>query len=204
MPAASALARLSRAALPTIGLGLANKVLLQVIALLFPAGASVPFVADLGSRLTWAVVVCGGLAAATVLGRNRMAVAGVTGLIAAPFAFDLARAIRRGTVSYLQLLETTGAPSPLAIGAVKGVEYACLGAGLCWLARRRQAGRMSYAATGLILAAVFGGLILGLNLQAGLADTSSVLQWFVNELLFPIGCMLVVYQTRGAKSPSAL
>jgi hypothetical protein len=195
----SAFARLSRAALPTIALGLGNKLLLQVVAVLAPAGGNAPFITDLGSRLTWSVVVCGGLAAGIVLGRRRAAIAGIAGFVAAPIAFDLARAVRRGVVGYLQLLETIGAPSPIAVGAIKGVEYACLGVFLSWLVRHGYAGPVGYACAGLIVGVLFGGAILGLNLQAGIADTASVLQWLVNELLFPVGCALVVYQTRGPK-----
>jgi hypothetical protein len=196
-PSVPAASRLAKAALPTIMLGLANKLLLMLVAAIFPSTGDAPFLLDLGSRLSWSVVVCGGLAAGMTFGRRRLA-AGVTGLIAAPIAFDLARAVRRGTVSYLQFVETSGSPSPVAIGAIKGIEYACLGVGLSWLSRSRRGGAIEYAVAGLIAGIVFGGAILLLNLQAGLNGTSAILVWLVNELLFPIGCALVLYRTDAA------
>jgi hypothetical protein len=165
----------------------------MLIATLFPSNGDGPFLLDLGSRLSWSVIVCGGLAAGIAFGRGRVA-AGVAGLLAAPIAFDLARAVRRGVVGYLQLMETTGSPSPLAIGAIKGVEYACLGMGLSWLGRGGRKRASEYAGAGLLAGVVFGGAILVLDLRAGIGGTSAILVWLVNELLFPIGCALVLYR----------
>jgi hypothetical protein len=193
-----ATSRFAKMALPTIALGLANKLLLMLVAALFPSTGDAPFLLDLGSRLSWSVIVCAGLAAGIAFGRGRLA-AGISGLVAAPIAFDLARAVRRGVVGYLQLIETTGSPSPLAIGAIKGVEYACLGVGLAWLGRSGRARAIEYVGAGLIAGVGFGGAILALDVRAGISATSAILVWLVNELLFPIGCALVLYRLNPAK-----
>jgi hypothetical protein len=186
--------RLSRAAFPTIVLGVGNKLLLVLVAAFFPSSGDAPFFLDLGSRLSWSVIVCGGLGAAMTLGRRRLLAAGLAGLVAAPIAFDLARAVRRGVVGYLQLVETSGSPPPVAIGALKGVEYACLGAGLSWLGRSGRGGAIEHTIAGLLAGIVFGGAILVLDLQAGMSGIAAILVWAVNELLFPVGCAFVLYR----------
>ena len=52
-----------------------------------------------------------------------------------------------------------------------------------------------HAAVGLATGVVFGGALLALNVQAGIVGIGAFLTWLVNELLFPIGCALVVYQS---------
>ncbi len=189
------LVRLTRVFFPSVALGVGNEILIVLIGAVVPGVATVPVANDLSSRLSWSVVVCGGLGLGFAAGRGRLGAIALAGLLSAPIAFDLARAFRKGTVGYLQLIETSGLPSPILVATVKGIEYGCLGLALGWIARRRRWGAIGHATAGLVTGVVFGGALLALNVQAGIVGTGPFLTWLVNELLFPIGCALVVYQS---------
>jgi hypothetical protein len=185
--------RIVRVSFPSVLLGVVNELLLLAIVALVPGSTSFPIGADLGSRLSWSVLVCGGLAFGIAVGRGRVAPAGIAGLLIAPIAFDIATSVRKGTVAFLQLLQSTSAPSPIVVGGIKGIEYACLGMALIWLTRQRRWGVWGHLVAGSLAGLVFGGALLMLNLQSGAVGAAAFLTWVVNEFLFPIGCAFVIY-----------
>src|SRR5262245_211538 len=141
-------------------LGVVNKLLLLVVAAFVPVPTPVPEIFDFASRVTWSLIVCGALGVAAVAAKWWGVEMGIAGFLGAPIAFDLARAVRRGSVGYLQLVEASGHPAPLAMGLVKAVEYGCLGVLLGRMATRGRLGARSCALAGLGIGAVFGGIIL--------------------------------------------
>ena len=152
-----------------------------------------PVVADLVQKVSWSTIVCVGLAIGTGAARSRAATMGGLGLLAAPLAFAAARSLHKGAASALSLSGPGGA-FPYGIALLKALEYACLGAALGRLSTRAARAR-AYVSVGLACALTFGTSIV-VVMAAGAAkplETSDVVARSVNELLFPVGCSLVLY-----------
>jgi hypothetical protein len=118
-------------------------------------------------------------------------VAAAAGLVAAPIASLLLRAVAES--AHAMAIVEAPAGSPLAVAAVKGVEYACLGLLVAWLGRHRWARVPHYAAAGAAVAIPFGLVLLALT-AAGEPppEAGAMVQWAVDEVLFPIGCALIL------------
>lgn len=157
-------------------------------------------VADLVKNVSWSVFVCVGLALGTTLSKMRLPAMGLLGLLTAPLAFEVSRVLHKGTVEALALSGSAdaGGTSTVLLAVVKGVEYGCLGLLLGWLGGQAWGGAAAHVAVGLAVGAVFGGLILGLTFvpAPGSFSTADLLSRAVNELLFPVGCSLVLFSAR--------
>src|SRR5439155_15960280 len=117
------------------------------------------------------------------------------GLVAAPIASLLARSSAELARALAAAAEPAAAPSPLIVAATKGVEYACLGLLLLWLGRRTWSTALHHASAGLVIGLLFGGVLLGLTAlaTAEVFTTANLGPFAVNELLFPVGCALIVF-----------
>jgi hypothetical protein len=179
-----------------IGLGIAMEGLL----LLLGAGLGKSLglgsiVADLVKNVSWSVVVCAGLALGTAVAKARVPVMGLLGLLAAPAAFEVSRALHKGT---LEAMATTGEGgdvlSPVLVFVIKGLEYGCLGLAVAWVGQRPWGGAAAHIAVGLLVGLVFGGTIVAITMGSTppppAADALSI---GVNEVIFPIGCSLVLF-----------
>lgn len=173
---------------------------LEVILLLISAGYGTfksiqPFVADLVQKITWASMVCVGLALGGAAAKMRPQVTGLSGLLFAPAGFAAARALHKGTEKALGIVSAVPAgPSPLMLAGLKSLEYAVLGVFVGWLSRK-QLGIWPNLTAGFGVAVLFGGFILASMdwySPAGLAG-AALLTRVVNELLFPVGCSVVLY-----------
>ena len=186
-----------RVAWLSIGLGVALEVLVLTVAAYSGTQGSSPkpFVADLAHKVSWSFLVCVGLAFGTAAGKARSAVMGLLGLISAPVAFTAARSLHKSVAAAMGLAGTVAAgPSPLLLALLKAIEFGFLGAALGRLGRGARASLGSYVALGLLTGLVFGGTILGVTVAAGAkADFASLLSRGINEVLFPLGCSLVLY-----------
>jgi hypothetical protein len=185
-----------RASWPSLLLGVATRALLYGIAAVFDrAHSDEAFVGELLSRLSWSLILCIGLAVALVATKKRALTMGAAGFIAAPLAFFVSQGLRRGAVTFLRLIQLSGAPSPAIVALVKGLEYACLGVILGEMGQRRRGRRTHYGLIGGAIGLGFGGVILFLTATSASAPmgTSVVLSWAVNEVFFPIGCALVIF-----------
>jgi hypothetical protein len=177
-------------------LGLVMEVLLLVLGgALGEALGLKPFVADLVRNVTWSVFVCAGLAVGTTVVKARAPLMGVLGLISGPLAFEISRVFHKGT---LQALAITGgggdAVSPVLVAVIKGIEYGCLGLGVGWVSQRRWGGAAAHVAVGLLVGLTFGGVQLALASGATPPPlTSDLFVQGVNEVLFPVGCSLVLF-----------
>jgi hypothetical protein len=91
--------------------------------------------------------------------------------------------------------------SPLAVAAIKGVEYACLGGLVGWLGLRSWAAIHHHAAAGLAVGIPFGGALLALSASASPEPLGmgNVVVWAVNELLFPVGCAVILFIAAGVE-----
>lgn len=190
-------AKILRVAWLSVGLGIATELILLLVAAgLGSLPGLKPMVADLVQKVSWSFVVCMGLAAGTAASKHREAVGGLAGAVAAPLAFHIARALHRSTLQALEIAGPAGGrPSPLVLAAIKAVEYAVLGVILASLSKRGS-GAKAYALVGLLIGGACAGVIVYLVLSSGAKpNVAALLARAVNEVLFPIGCSLVLFAT---------
>ena len=152
----------------------------------------VPFVADLIQKVSWSFLVCVGLAFGTAVAKARPTFMGAMGLLAAPVAFAAAKAAHKGAAAALGLAAVAGGPSALLVALVKTAQYGVFGWVLGRISSRTGAPLRLYAAVGLACGVVFGGIISLLIAQAGASGVGLVTKG-INEILFPLGCSLVLY-----------
>jgi hypothetical protein len=187
---------LLRAAWLAILLGIAMEVLLLVLSGgLGETLGLAPVVADFVRSITWSVFVCVGLAIATAVVKARAPLMGFLGLFSAPLAFEASRVLHKGTLGALAVSMPGGeAVSPLLIAGVKGIEYGVLGLLVGWVSQRPWGGAASHVAVGLAVGLVFGGAQIAL--ASSVTPPPPVADLFVegvNEVLFPVGCALVLF-----------
>ena len=120
------------------------------------------------------------------------------GLLSAPVAFGVARAVHKGVAAAVAVDLPPGA-SPWLLAAVKAAEYAVFGVLVAGLARRQPPSPLSaFVVRGLLIGAAFGALLLIIMdraaAPAGLPPAGLVARG-VNELLFPAGCACVLWTT---------
>src|SRR5919112_5101932 len=188
---------LFRAAWLAILLGFAMEALL----LLFAAGVGIvpglkPIAADLVRQVSWSTIVCVGLALGTAVSKARAPLMGVLGLLAGPVAFTVSRSLHQGAVKTLEIAGSGGdAPPVLLLAVLKALEYACLGMAVGWIGRRAWGGLSAHIAMGLLVGLVFGGTIVALTYQMSPEPpaTAALVSRGANEILFPVGCSLVLF-----------
>jgi hypothetical protein len=199
--------RLLRVAWLAILLGIAMEGLL----LLLDAGLGKTLglgsiVADLVSNVSWSVFVCVGLAVGTAVANARVPAMGLLGLLAAPSAFEISRVLHKGTVEVLEITGGSGSDlSPLLVAVIKGLEYGCLGLAVAWVSQRPWGGVVAHVAVGLLVGLVFGGTIVALTMgSTPPPPAADVLSRGVNEVIFPIGCSLILFSaiSLGKRIPS--
>ncbi len=198
-PASNLGATLLRVAWLAIALGLLMEVILLVLGgALGEAFGLRPLVADLVRNVTWSVFVCVGLAIGTAVVKARVPVMGLLGLLSAPGAFEASRVLHKGTLEALAVSGGGGDEiSPLLVAVIKGLEYGCLGFGVGWVSQRRWGGAAAHAAVGLLIGLLFGATEIALTPgPIGQLSTADVLTESVNEILFPVGCCLVLYSAK--------
>jgi hypothetical protein len=192
-------ANIVKAAWLAILLGLGMEVLLVAVSVGF---GNVPDVngilANLAQRVSWSFIVCVGLAVGTGAAKARQAVMGMAGVLAAPAAFHIARIAHKSAAGALGVAGPAGGgPSPEVMALLKAVEYGVLGAALGQLAKR-AAGPGGYFTTGLLTGLIFAAVILWLAWTGGQAELPALVSRGVNEILFPIGCALVLYSAEAS------
>lgn len=185
---------LLRVAWLAIALGLAMEALLLLLGASFGELLGVKsIVADLAKNLSWSLFVCTGLAVGTAASQARAPAMGLMGLLAAPVAFEVSRVVHKGTLEALDI-SGSGDTSPVLVAVIKGFEYGCLGLAVGWLGRRPWGGAAAHAAAGLAVGLVFGGAIVALTVPSGAQmSVADLVSRGVNEVLFPLGCSLVLY-----------
>jgi hypothetical protein len=188
----SAAVRLARVAAFAVALGVAVQAL--VLAARLTAGAEpslLSFLADAAAGVAWATIVCTG-AGLGVAAARLPAVAGLVAALFAPLAVAAAKATNQVMTAAIGATGKPAAASLVAIASVKAVEYGLLGFALASLARRGAATPGPYLAAGLAVGLTFGAGVLALKLSAG-APMAELAGTAVNEIVFPVGCALVVY-----------
>jgi hypothetical protein len=150
--------------------------------------------ADLVRNVSWSAFVCVGLAVGTTVAKARLPLAGLAGLLAAPTAFEVSRTLHKGTLEALAVSGDATAPPALLVAVIKGVEYGCLGMAVAWLGSRSWGGAAAHAGLGLLVGTVFGGTLVAVTLAfVPATPVAALVLQGINELLFPVGCSLVLF-----------
>ena len=184
-------------------LGLTMETILVALAAGFGTlnGAN-PVLADLVQKVSWSVVVCVGLAVGTTAKKARGSLMGLAGLLAAPLAFMVARSLHNGAKEALTVAADAGpGPSLILVAILKGFQYGSFGLALDWVAKRPWGGFSAHLATGLAVGVVFGGAVLALFVQTAsqTPPVPALVSRAANEVLFPVGCALVIYVSKVLK-----
>ncbi len=186
-----------RVAWLAILLGLAMEGLLLLLGVGFGERPGLrPIVADFVRNVSWSVFVCGGLAVGTTIAKARVPAMGLLGLFCGPLAFELSRVFHQGTLEALGASagSATAALAPVLIALIKGLEYGCLGLAVGWVGARPWGGLAAHATVGLAVGLIFGGTVVALTLGSTPQPPAvDVLSQGLNELLFPIGCSVVLF-----------
>ena len=201
VPAPARKPNLARQLLTVAWLSLLLGLGLEVLLLALAAGTGTfkslaPFVADFAQKVTWSTLVCIGLACGTLASRARAQVMGWMGLISAPIAFVAAKSVHKGAQQALSLSAAASAgPSPYLLAGLKALEYGVLGWLLGRLARRAAPTLAGHLRLGALVGALFGGTILWLLIEQAVPALAgpAIAARAVNELIFPIGCSVVLY-----------
>lgn len=147
--------------------------------------------ADTVQKVSWSTIVCIGLAIGTAASKARGPVMGLAGLLAAPAGFAIARSFHSGVLQALGSgVAAAGQPSAYLLAILKGVQYGCLGMAVAWAGQRFQGRATAYVGVGLLTGVVFGGVTLVLMSPLPVA---ALIARGVNEILFPVGCSLVLF-----------
>jgi hypothetical protein len=185
-----------KAAWLAVALGIAIEGLIVATSGIFGADlAARPVTADLVQKVSWSLLVCVALAIVRTASRGHEVWMGLAGLLAAPAAFAVARGLHKGMAQALGLAVASAAvPPPALLATIKGVEYALLGLAIGWIAKRSWGGLGAHAAAGAAAGFLFGAPVLLLTaLAQPTLGAGALAARSVNELLFPIGCALVLY-----------
>ena len=182
-------------------LGIVLGIVLEIVALMLTRAFARlpgprPAIADLVQKTSWSLFVCVGVAFGTAVSRGKAALGGLIGLIAGPAAFQGARILHKSVSEALALsAAAASAPSPLVLGALKGIEYGLLGAFLAWLKKQPRKSASDYVFGGLACGILFAGVVamLVIALAPAIPKPVALLPRVTNELLHPIGCALVIY-----------
>jgi hypothetical protein len=189
-------ATLLRVAWLAIALGLLLQVALLLVAAGFgPVAGPGGLLAETLKTVSWSLLVCVGVALGRVAAKGQVPLEGVTGLLAAPLALTAANTVQKGVAEAVDAAGVPAGPAPLWVLAIKAAEYGALGLALNWVGRRAWHSALGHLAVGLLVGVVFGGVFLAVVVQSAPTPlaTSALVARGLNELLFPVGCALVVF-----------
>jgi hypothetical protein len=172
--------------------------LMQALILVCRMSAGAPFpglkwLPDVLGGVTWSVIVCGGVALGVLVAEVRAVLMGALGFVAAPLAFTCAKGVQRGVQSLVEAPVDKLGPVFFAMAGVKAVEYAVLGGLLALLLLKSPNRLWAFLGIGAAVGAVFGGANLALNLWLSSPKPPALAGMAANELLFPLGCAVVIY-----------
>lgn len=167
-------------------------VIMEVIALLAGASAAT-LVRDTLQKVAWSSLVCFGVAIGAAAASHARATAmGLAGFLAAPVAFAVVRILQKA-FSSASGAASSGVALVVLIALLKAAEYGSFGMITGWLSTERFEHAWPYVIAGALIGLYFGGLVTVITVVGARA---SALPLALNEILFPIGCALVLFASR--------
>jgi hypothetical protein len=153
------------------------------------AASGAALAAGLAQGLAFSLVLCMSLAVAV----RRAARLSLVGLVVGAVAWFLGAALHE-IIEDALVASSAADPGPnLAVAAVRGLQYGCLGLLLGWVRRRPT---RAWVGVGLGVGVVFGAVVIAIvSDAAGGLSTGELVAQGINEVFFPAGCALIV---RGA------
>jgi len=188
--------RVLRVGWMSVLLGLTIELLLLALAATRGFPKLAPVVADLAQKVSWATIVCVGLAIGNTAGRRRSDRMGLLGLISAPVGFHVARATHKGVAQALGLVGGAAVGSTFVVVTLKALEYGILGATVGGLGNRGGTPNLRvHLLTGTVVGLTFGSAIIAVLVRAAPQAPTAVdlFAKAINELLFPVGCSFVLW-----------
>jgi hypothetical protein len=197
---ATAATRTRAVVLRVVWLAIALGIALELCVLVGGAasGARTPLpaqiAADTVQKTSWSTLVCAALAFGAAASRGAVMRTGLAGLLAAPVAFIVARALQKGVYQALtqNAMESAAVPAAVVAG-LKAIEYGSFGAAVAWAVRRWGFTLRAHVACGFAAGVVFGAATIALLWPM---PAPAVLPRAINELLFPMGCALALWAAR--------
>ena len=154
---------------------------------------------ELAQGIAWSFFVCAGVGLGTALAKARAALGGLIGAISAPLAMGLAKGSQKVMASALGAADKPVIMSLMTLGVLRAarIRPARLGAGLAGLAGSNSRA-WHFVLAGALAGLVFGGSITWLTIAIAAARDMAmappqIIATALNEMVFPIGCALVVY-----------
>jgi hypothetical protein len=188
---------LRRAAMQSVLLGVGFELAPLTADLVTGSVSGADVIAGVAQGLVFAVVLCMSL----VVGVRRAARLALIGAIAGPVAWVLG-AVLHEVVDAVLVSSATDARGPsLIVTAVRGIEYAALGALLGWVRHRPS---RAWVGSGLAVGILAGAIVVPVvaSTASGLSTADLVAQG-ANEIFFPAGCALIVRGAAGRGQPRA-
>jgi hypothetical protein len=194
-----ALRRVAMIAWLAILLGLTMQVLILIVKLALGAPPGAPQIAvDFVQGIAWSFFVCIGIGFGTAIAKVRSAIGGVIGAVSGPLAIGIAKGSQKAVEGALGVVAKPAVLSLMTTGGFRALEYGFLGWVLAWLATRPASKLGHFLLSGAAAGLVFGGSITLFTIRtAGLRGdgltAAQIAAMALNELVFPMGCALVVY-----------
>jgi hypothetical protein len=194
-----ALRRVVMVAWLAIALGFAMEALILTVR--FAADthpATTQVLIELAQGVTWSFFVCAGVSLGTALAKVRASLGGLIAAISAPLAMGIAKGTQKVMVSALDVSAKPVILSLTTLGVLRAIEYGLLGWMLASLASKDSPRPLHFMLAGAFVGAVFGGGITTLTIETAAAKDivltlPQAIATGLNEIVFPIGCSLVVY-----------
>ena len=164
-------------------------IIMQLLVFATRGSSTATFLRDTGGKIAWSSIVCFGVAVgASASAKLRTRAMGLAGFISAPVAFAVARIVQKA----LSQAASSGGPlrDVLLLALLKALEYGGFGLVTGWLSSEGFSRAQHYVITGAVTGVFFGGLITAV-INAGTG--AKALPIAMNEVLFPIGCSMVLY-----------
>lgn len=185
------------AAWASVLLGLCIQGLLVLVALGFGQSLSWPkLLADGARTLSWSMLVCVGTSIGLAALRLRAPIMGLLGLMFGPIGFNVAKTVHKSASQALGMqAETISNAIVIQFTIVRAAEYLLLGLVIGYISRQKWGGFKAHLLAGLFAGLLFGAVMIGLLYSNATkpVPTAMVVSRAVNEVLFPIGCSIVLF-----------
>jgi len=163
---------------------------MELITLAARGSSTATLVRDTVGKIAWSSIVCFGVAVgAASSAKLRARSMAVAGFLSAPAAFAIARIVQKA-LSQAMGSASGSTRDVVLLALLKTLEYGGFGLVTGWLSSEGMSRVHYYAVAGAITGIYFGGLI---TVVAAAGGTVKVLPLALNEMLFPIGCAMVLF-----------